>query len=176
MFIEEMESGTMYMVCDGHLGVDAAAFVERLLPRTLVPLLPKAHPNWSSRRGALGMHGNTPLHHAPCEASSFRSRAEVEAYARSIQKALCTTFVHVENEWLGMGHMAGTTVTILLVTGSLLTSANVGDSAAVLDTGCSILELTDSHRIQTHVQEKARLEKAGCNIAQLGFHLEVRYG
>ena len=43
---------------------------------------------------------------------------------------------------------AGTTVTIVLVTGCLLTSANIGDSAAVLDTGCSMLELTDSHRIQ----------------------------
>lgn len=36
----------------------------------------------------------------------------------------------------------------MLVTGALLTAANIGDSAAVLDTGCSMLELTDSHRIQ----------------------------
>ena len=39
-------------------------------------------------------------------------------------------------------------MTIVLVTGALLTAANIGDSAAVLDTGCSMLELTDSHRIQ----------------------------
>ena len=45
-------------------------------------------------------------------------------------------------------HHSGTTVTIVLVTGALLTAANIGDSAAVLDTGCSMLELTDSHRIQ----------------------------
>jgi len=67
---------------------------------------------------------------------------------------------------------AGSTVTIVLITGRLLTAANVGDSAAVLDTGCSLLELTDSHRIQDHVKEKARLLAAGCNLAQLGFHLQ----
>jgi serine/threonine protein phosphatase PrpC len=67
---------------------------------------------------------------------------------------------------------AGTTVTVCIVIGDLVTVANVGDSAAVLDTGCSMLELTDSHRIQTHDAERSRLKAAGCLIAQLGFHLE----
>jgi hypothetical protein len=67
-------------------------------------------------------------------------------------------------------------VTIVLVNGCLLTSANIGDSAAVLDTGCSLLELTDSHRIQDHVKEKARLLAAGCNLAQVCSHSGVRLG
>ena len=66
----------------------------------------------------------------------------------------------------------GSTVSIILITGCLLTAANVGDSAAVIDTGCSFLELTDSHRIHDHVSEKERLLTAGCTLAQLGFHLE----
>ena len=37
---------------------------------------------------------------------------------------------------------------MVLVTGALLTVANIGDSSAVLDTGCSMLELTTSHRVQ----------------------------
>ena len=42
---------------------------------------------------------------------------------------------------------AGTTVSVVLVTGPLVTVANIGDSSAVLDTGFSMLELTTSHRI-----------------------------
>lgn len=67
---------------------------------------------------------------------------------------------------------AGTTVTIALLLGRLLTCANVGDSEAVLDTGCSILPLTHSHRLQTNLQEQARLRKAGCEVAPYGFHLQ----
>lgn len=61
----------------------------------------------------------------------------------------------------------------MVVTGSLVTVANVGDSAAVLDTGCSMLELTRSHRIHTDDEERARLKAAGCTVASLGFHLQV---
>jgi len=135
------------MVADGHLGVDAAVFIEAHFHRTLYSLIPPKLPDWENRK-------------------------EVEAYAEILRRALCDTFVHIENQWLGMGHIAGSTVTIVLITGRLLTAANVGDSAAVLDTGCSLLELTDSHRIQDHVKEKARLLAAGCNLAQLGFHLQ----
>lgn len=67
---------------------------------------------------------------------------------------------------------AGTTVTLVMVIGSLLTVANLGDSSAVLDTGCSILELTASHRIHSNEAERNRLESAGCQIASLGFHLQ----
>ena len=59
-----------------------------------------------------------------------------------------------------------------VVIGYLLTVANVGDSAAVLDTGCSILELTGSHRIHSNVEEQSRLRGAGCQLAPLGFHLQ----
>lgn len=67
---------------------------------------------------------------------------------------------------------AGTTVTAAIVIGYLLTVANLGDSSAVLDTGCSILELTGSHRIQSNADEQARLRLAGCTLAPLGFHLQ----
>ena len=110
---------------------------------------------------------------------------------------------------------AGTTVSVVLVTGPLVTVANIGDSSAVLDTGFSMLELTTSHRIHDRcggggirghcsppeglhglnwnlnaheslltkhlcdihlhsVREQARLTGAGCKVASLGFHLQVR--
>jgi hypothetical protein len=67
---------------------------------------------------------------------------------------------------------AGTTVSVALCTGWLLTVANTGDSAVVLDTGCSLLELTLSHRIQSNMDEQARLKAAGQQLAPLGFHLQ----
>ncbi len=63
-------------------------------------------------------------------------------------------------------------MTILVVTGSLLTVANIGDSEAVLDTGLSILEMTRSHRLQVNLQEQARLKKANYQLAPYGFHLQ----
>ena len=46
-------------------------------------------------------------------------------------------------------------MTVVLVTGPLVTVANIGDSSAVLDTGLSMLELTSSHRIQDNIREQA---------------------
>lgn len=43
--------GMMYMVCDGHLGVDAAHFVEDHFHRTLSSLLPSKLPDWDKLRG-----------------------------------------------------------------------------------------------------------------------------
>ena len=46
-------------------------------------------------------------------------------------------------------HMSkGTTLTLALVSGWLLTTANTGDSNAVLDDGVKVVEVTNSHRIQ----------------------------
>jgi BRCA1-associated protein len=69
--------------------------------------------------------------------------------------------------------LEGTTVTVALCTGWLLTVANAGDSGAVLDTGSSLVELTCSHRIQSNLEEQSRLRGAGQQLAPLGFHLQV---
>lgn len=61
---------------------------------------------------------------------------------------------------------------MVLSIGRLLTAANTGDSSAVLDTGCSILELTRSHRIHTNIEEQLRLREAGQHLASLGFNLQ----
>ena len=70
-----------------------------------------------------------------------------------------------------MGDSSGTTVTCLLITGSLLTLANVGDSEAFIDTGCSIMELTSCHNIDRNIKEQARLVRAGCQVARIALHL-----
>ena len=47
--------------------------------------------------------------------------------------------------------VAGTTFTMAVLFGSLLTVANVGDSKAFLDTGSELVEMTTSHRIEDNV-------------------------
>ena len=69
---------------------------------------------------------------------------------------------------------AGTTVTVALSIGWLLTVANAGDSGCVLDTGSSMLDMISSHRIHTSTREQARLKEARQYVASLGFHLQVR--
>lgn len=69
-------------------------------------------------------------------------------------------------------HHAGTTVTLALVICNLLTVANIGDSDAILDTGCSIMEISHSHRIASNSAEQHRLKAEGYIIAPIGFHLQ----
>ncbi|GAX84868.1 hypothetical protein CEUSTIGMA_g12289.t1 [Chlamydomonas eustigma] len=147
LLTKSFDKGDIYVICDGHLGVDAANFVRDHIVEEMLSRWPSQLPNW-------------------------RNRAEVESHAAALQKAVCEAFAQTEIQWLARRHIAGTTLTVVLISGNLVTSANVGDSAAVIDSGETILELTDSHRIQTHTQEKARLEASQCHIAQLGFHLE----
>ena len=52
--------------------------------------------------------------------------------------------------------IAGATVSLALICGSLLTVANVGDSEVFLDTLSSILPLTDSHKVETNTAEQDR--------------------
>ena len=96
--------GMMYMVCDGHLGVDAAHFVEDHFHRTLSSLLPSKLPDWDKLRGGSLMRSVGSVGFAREHALAV---ADVEVYADVVRKALCDTFVYVENQWLGIGHMAG---------------------------------------------------------------------
>eukprot|EP00798_Chlamydomonas_sp_ICE-L_P005307 gene5307-18551_t len=152
MFVHELPiecqpPSMVFMVCDGHAGVDAAAFVSKNFLRLLTNKLPAKLP-------------------------PINKTAEVEAFAEHLRKALCETFVRLDSEWSKSGHTAGTTVTAVVTTGWLVTVANTGDSAAIIDTGSTIVEVTRSHRIHTNTEEQARLRAAGCNLASLGFHLQ----
>jgi serine/threonine protein phosphatase PrpC len=56
---------------------------------------------------------------------------------------------------------SGTTATLAIVVGWELLVANVGDSAAYLDTGREVLCLTANHRVQDNAAERARIIAAG---------------
>lgn len=66
----------------------------------------------------------------------------------------------------------GTTLTVLLVIGPLITAANVGDSSAVMATGHWTAALTATHRIHANGAERARLAAAGRQLAPVAFSLK----
>ncbi|KAJ9519451.1 hypothetical protein QJQ45_023188 [Haematococcus lacustris] len=184
-----ISDSTLFMVCDGHSGPEAATFVASHFLSFVSTRLPGSLPDFNSSNGKLLLllllpepapctfaarfQGTSPLVLAWLPEFAGRAApAEVQVFAESVRRALCETFIRLDNEWASGGRLAGTTVTVVLCTGWLLTVANTGDSAAVLDTGCSLLELTHSHRIHTNHEEQARLKSAGQQLAQLGYHLQ----
>lgn len=50
----------------------------------------------------------------------------------------------------------GTTISLTLICGSLLTVANVGDSEVFMDTGQDIVPMTECHKVDTSPTEQTR--------------------
>ncbi len=61
--------------------------------------------------------------------------ADVADFATELRSAVVHGVMNTEKAWQEQGHYAGTTMTASIITGPLLTIANVGDSQAMIDTG-----------------------------------------
>lgn len=59
----------------------------------------------------------------------------------------------------------GTTVSLALICGTLLTVANVGDSEVFLDTFTDIEPMTACHKVETNLDEQDRLQRNGATIS-----------
>lgn len=59
-----------------------------------------------------------------------------------------------------------------LVSGWLLSVANVGDTCAILHTGDKVMEMTRSHRLDDCPDERKRLSESGAHLASLGYLLK----
>jgi len=66
----------------------------------------------------------------------------------------------------------GTTVTIVLVTGRLVTVANVGDSSVYFYDGNQMYEASKDHRLDNCIIERQRLREAGLELAPLCAQLD----
>ncbi|CAL5228517.1 g11669 [Coccomyxa viridis] len=133
----------LYCVFDGHNGVAAAQHIHDTLVEALWPLLPAGTPPPES------------------DAEAYR------LWREQLQQALVCALDEVQVTFACIGHPSGTTVTIVIQCGWLLTIANLGDSRAVLDTGAQILQLSVDHRVATHRAERHRLERTGALIAPI---------
>ncbi|KAF8072552.1 protein phosphatase [Scenedesmus sp. PABB004] len=65
----------------------------------------------------------------------------------------------------------GTSATVAVQAGGLLTVANVGSARCVLDVGHTAFECTQDHRLGDNEEEEERLDAAGARVARLRFDL-----
>lgn len=56
---------------------------------------------------------------------------------------------------------SGTTATVVVLCGSHVMTANVGDSLAYADLGTRVQQLTSNHRIDENTSEQRRIESSG---------------
>eukprot|EP01025_Chloroclados_australasicus_P060414 TRINITY_DN7745_c0_g1_i1.p1 TRINITY_DN7745_c0_g1~~TRINITY_DN7745_c0_g1_i1.p1 ORF type:complete len:636 (-),score=84.35 TRINITY_DN7745_c0_g1_i1:3714-5621(-) len=138
----------LYCLCDGHQGAEAAHFVKECLWETLVAYMPETTPP-----------------------ANFNS-AEGMRYAEQVRQALTLAFVEVDRMWSRQLKISGCTVTTAVVTGQLLTVANVGDSRAVLVCPDCAIPMTIDHRVQDNKSEKQRLKVAGAHVAPVAMTLQ----
>lgn len=138
-------TGTFGLFCvfDGHNGAAAALHLEETLASKLEEKLPTGHP--------------------PSESSE----PEYSRWREELQRALVETFCDLNEDFACKGQLAGTTVTVVLQYGWLLTVATLGDSRALLDTGSDMMQLSVDHRISTHQADRHRLEMLGAQIAPI---------
>lgn len=141
------KQGWLYLIADGHAGQGCARFVSSELPRHLEARLPPLPATYEEQGG--------------------------RAYADLVSSCLCEAFVAMDDAWCTDDEAcdaSGAALTVVMITGRLVTAAAVGDSAALLDTGFSVLDLTESHRIHDNEKEMQRLKAAGCQLAPCGIY------
>eukprot|EP00193_Tetraselmis_chui_P002710 CAMPEP_0177762566 /NCGR_PEP_ID=MMETSP0491_2-20121128/6413_1 /TAXON_ID=63592 /ORGANISM="Tetraselmis chuii, Strain PLY429" /LENGTH=547 /DNA_ID=CAMNT_0019278629 /DNA_START=37 /DNA_END=1680 /DNA_ORIENTATION=+ len=133
----------VFAVFDGHNGGKTAKYCKDNLLDELLPRLPMEKMPPESRK------------------------EEFQGYMDQLQKAMMDTFLSLNRKSIGADCASGCTASVMLVTGWLVTVANVGDSAVLIDTHTEVKELTSCHRLDDNELEVARLRKAGYVVAAL---------
>lgn len=141
------EKCLLVLVCDGHGGPHCAAYATQQFCKLMEPHLPKSFPDWSAAL-AIG------------------------EFADEMRTAVAHATHQTDTNWNALGSTAGSTLTLAVVTGQLLTIANVGDSTGILDTGATVQELTLSHRLNDNPTEQQRLRARGLLVSPLAAHMK----
>ncbi|KAF6254310.1 hypothetical protein COO60DRAFT_1703399 [Scenedesmus sp. NREL 46B-D3] len=92
--------------------------------------------------------------------------AAQEALVERLPKALFAGFLEADKACRARHRVSGATATLALVAGWELLVANVGDSAAYLDTGKEVIALSGNHRIDDNAAERARILASGGEISK----------
>jgi len=128
-------------VFDGHNGPNAAAHCAAELAAVLRARLPPGPPP----PGEVDSEDECDWGAEDAGAAAARAAAG-EAWRGALAAALAAAFHDLQHGWAARGRLGGTTATVALQAGRLVTVANVGDSLALLDSGASVMPLTGDHR------------------------------
>jgi hypothetical protein len=99
--------------------------------------------------------------HMPLSLPTSFNTTTGAAYAAAVRLALTWTLEAINEGFLLCEELAGTTLTACIITGQLITVANIGDSDALLDTFSETIPLSVPHRIVDNEAERARVEATG---------------
>ena len=161
---------SLFCVFDGHNGRAAAAFCERHFAPAVHAGLPAGPPPLGALEGRCGC--------AECTSDGDDERALPPAspsaclWRAALQRALAAALTATHAVYAARGGRGGSTATAVLVAGRVVTAANVGDSAAFLDTGAArLFRITADHRVASRgfaaSPDAARLAAAGARVTSL---------
>ncbi|XP_024393344.1 probable protein phosphatase 2C 5 isoform X1 [Physcomitrium patens] len=90
-----------------------------------------------------------------------------DEWLAALPRAMVAGFVKTDKDWRSKGIFSGTTVTLVIVDGYIVTCACVGDSRCVLDAQGIVTALTIDHRFDTNEEECERVVASGGQVARL---------
>ncbi|CAD7696623.1 unnamed protein product, partial [Ostreobium quekettii] len=145
-------------IFDGHGGKQVAKYCSKTLHDELQKTLSKQ----TQFPGALAV--DLPGFQAAAkELSAFDGQ---DAVVQQTPEALVEAFTCADDVCRAMNLDSGTTATVAVLAGWEVIIGNVGDSLAVLDTGCEVLQVSGNHRLDKNKAEQERIQKAGGEIAR----------
>ncbi|KAL5214983.1 hypothetical protein ABZP36_004135 [Zizania latifolia] len=90
-----------------------------------------------------------------------------DEWLAALPRALVAGFVKTDKEFQTRAHSSGTTVTLVIIDGSVVTVASVGDSRCVLEAEGSIYHLSADHRFDASEEEVGRVTECGGEVGRL---------
>lgn len=90
-----------------------------------------------------------------------------DEWLAALPRALVAGFVKTDKDFQTRAHSSGTTVTLVIIDGSVVTAASVGDSRCVLEADGSIYYLSADHRFDACGEEVGRVTECGGEVGRL---------
>ncbi|KAF0890304.1 hypothetical protein E2562_002716 [Oryza meyeriana var. granulata] len=90
-----------------------------------------------------------------------------DEWLAALPRALVAGFVKTDKDFQTRAHSSGTTVTLVIIDGSVVTVASVGDSRCVLEAEGSIYHLSADHRFDASEEEVGRVTECGGEVGRL---------
>nr|XP_043607696.1 probable protein phosphatase 2C 12 [Erigeron canadensis] len=91
-----------------------------------------------------------------------------EEWVQALPRALVAGFVKTDIDFQQKAQMSGTTVTFVVIEGSIVTVASVGDSRCILESADgAIYHLSADHRLDTNEEERERVTASGGEVGRL---------
>ncbi|XP_076949644.1 putative protein phosphatase 2C 12 [Bidens hawaiensis] len=91
-----------------------------------------------------------------------------DEWVAALPRALVAGFVKTDKDFQEKGQRSGTTVTFVIIEGSIVTVASVGDSRCILESADgAIYYLSADHRLDSNEEERERVTASGGEVGRL---------